>query len=143
MNPPIFITADQTLTADQYVALLRSNSLGARRPIDDLARITDMLRHANLIVTAWEGDVLIGAARCVTDFAYCCYISDLSVDDRHQKRGIGKQILSKIQTKLHPNAKLILLAAPDAATYYPHLGFTKHASAWVLSASADLLETKP
>lgn len=34
----------------------------------------DMIRHANLVVTAWGGDLVMGVARTLTDFTYMGYL---------------------------------------------------------------------
>ena len=94
-----------------------------------------MLEHANLLCTAWDGEKLVGVARSLTDFEYCCYLSDIAVDEAYQKRGIGKELIRLTQSKLGHNAKLILLAAPKAEGYYPKIGFEAHRSAWILAAS--------
>lgn len=93
-----------------------------------------MLQHANLLCTAWDGAKLVGVARSVTDFEYCCYLSDLGVDERYQRQGIGKELIKLTQSKLGSKAKLILLSAPKAETYYPKVGFEAHRSAWILAA---------
>jgi predicted N-acetyltransferase YhbS len=93
-----------------------------------------MLRHANLLCTAWDETILIGIARSLTDFEYCCYLSDLAVDVSYQKKGVGKHLIELTRSKLGANAKLILLSAPKATAYYPHLGFEAHPSAWILPA---------
>jgi ribosomal protein S18 acetylase RimI-like enzyme len=49
-----------------------------------------MLANSNLLVTAWAGQQLVGIARSITDFHYCCYLSDLAVDVAYQQQGIGK-----------------------------------------------------
>lgn len=122
---------NEPISGRQFVELLKNTSLGARRPLDDSARIAAMLAYANLVVTAWDAASLIGVARCVTDFAYCCYLSDLAVRESHQKQGVGIALIDKVKSALHPACKIILLAAPDAAGYYPHIGFSQHMSAWV------------
>ncbi len=94
-----------------------------------------MLRHAGLLCTAWDGERLIGVARSVTDFEYCCYLSDLAVDVAYQKTGVGSGLIKLTQSKLGPKAKIVLLAAPAAQDYYPRIGFQKHESAWVLPAN--------
>jgi predicted N-acetyltransferase YhbS len=71
-------------------------------------------------------------ARSVTDFEYCCYLSDLAVDEKYQKRGIGKELIRLTKSKLGGHAKIILLSAPKAETYYPKIGFESHRSAWIL-----------
>src|SRR5271163_4508886 len=65
---------------------------GIRRPTDDLARLAKMIEHADLLVGAWKEDRLVGVARGLTDFVYCCYLSDLAVDQAYQKMGIGKAL---------------------------------------------------
>ncbi len=101
--------------------------------MDDATCITAMLLHANLLVTAWYDERLVGVARSITDFAYCCYLSDLAVDEKFQKQGIGKELIRLTQAQLGPRAKVILLAGPKAEGYYPNIGFEAHGSAWVLT----------
>ncbi|WP_339722463.1 GNAT family N-acetyltransferase [Marinomonas primoryensis] len=129
---------NQTITADQFIGLLSKTSLGARRPIDEIETIEAMLSNANLLVTAWQGDRLIGVARSVTDFAFCCYLSDIAVDESIQASGIGKTLIRMTKEALKPTCSLILLSAPQAVGYYPKIGFTQHNSAWVLGDIEDL-----
>jgi|TARA_R110001583_G_scaffold189413_1_gene352259 N-acetylglutamate synthase-like GNAT family acetyltransferase len=129
---------NQTITADQFIGLLSKTSLGARRPIDEIETIEAMLSNANLLVTAWQGDRLIGVARSVTDFAFCCYLSDIAVDESIQASGIGKTLIRMTKEALKPTCSLILLSAPQAVGYYPKIGFTQHNSAWVLRDIEDL-----
>tara|TARA_R110001606_G_scaffold384206_1_gene546947 strand:+ start:34 stop:447 length:414 start_codon:yes stop_codon:yes gene_type:complete len=129
---------NQTITADQFIGLLSKTSLGARRPIDEIETIEAMLSNANLLVTAWQEDRLIGAARSVTDFAFCCYLSDIAVDESIQASGIGKTLIRMTKEALKPTCSLILLSAPQAVGYYPKIGFTQHNSAWVLGDIEDL-----
>ena len=126
--------SDKTISATEFVDVLRRSTLAERRPIDDAGCIKAMLRHADLLCTAWDEDRLIGVARSVTDFQYCCYLSDLAVDEAYQNLGVGKELIRLTKTKLGPKANLILLAAPKAEGYYPKIGFEPHRSAWILPA---------
>ncbi len=119
------------LDLDQVIDLYRASTLGERRPVDDRQRMEVMLANANLVVTAWDGPLLVGISRALTDFAYATYLSDLAVRVSHQGRGIGKELMRITQREGRP-ARVILLAAPKAVTYYPHTGFTQHPSAWTL-----------
>ena len=120
---------------DQIIELYQASTLGERRPIDDRQIVADMMRHANLVVTAWDGDLLVGISRTLTDFSYTGYVADLAVRQSHQKQGIGVQMIQKTREKMGPRSKLVLLAAPKAVDYYPRIGFTQPDSAWILSAS--------
>jgi predicted N-acetyltransferase YhbS len=97
-----------------------------------------MLEHGNLLCTAWDGSTLVGVARSLTDFEYCCYLSDLAVDEKYQKKGIGRELIRLTQSQLGPRAKLILLSAPKAETYYPKVRFDQHKSAWIIPATKSL-----
>ena len=126
------------VSVDNFIELLKSSSLGERRPVDDRECIEGMLANSNLVVSAWEGGSLVGIARSVTDFHYACYLSDLAVAGTHQKRGIGKQLQIKTQEQLGPRCKLILIAAPKADKYYEHIGFTNNPRCWVLKRDAGI-----
>lgn len=127
------------ITVEQFADLLRRSTLAERRPVDDGACLAAMLEHGNLLCTAWEGEKLVGVARSMTDFAYCCYLSDLAVDRAYQRQGIGRELIRQTQSKLGPRAKIILLSAPAAVEYYPRIGFEAHPSAWVLGAGEEVL----
>lgn len=119
------------LDLDAVIELYRASTLGERRPVDERERMAAMLRNANLVITAWEEDLLVGIARSFSDFSFATYLSDLAVRLSHQRSGIGKELMRRSQ-QAAPQAILILLSAPAAVSYYPHVGFTQHPSAWYL-----------
>jgi len=125
------------LDLDAVIELYRASTLGERRPVDDRTRMALMLRHANLVVTAWDGGLLVGIARSVSDFSYATYLSDLAVRLSHQKQGIGRELIRRTR-ELGGQATVILLSAPKAVDYYPRIGFQSHPSAWLLGAEATL-----
>ena len=125
-------STERKISIDQFISALERSTLAERRPVDDRDCIAQMLENAGLLVTAWDDDFLVGVARSVTDYGYCCYLSDLAVDISYQKSGIGKSLIRHTQELLGPRCALILLSAPAAMEYYPHIGFEHHLGAWVL-----------
>jgi len=125
------------LDLDQVIELYRASTLGERRPVDERERMEQMLAHANLVITAWEGDVLVGISRSLTDWAYVTYLADLAVRESHQRQGIGVELMRRTQAAA-PRAYVTLLAAPKAVDYYPRVGFTQHHSAWMLRPGEEL-----
>ncbi len=125
------------LSPEAFRDLLIRSTLGARRPVDEPERIRAMVANANLMVTARDGGKLVGVARSLTDFAYCTYLSDLAVDAAYQKQGIGKELI-RFTKQQAPDAMLILLAAPLAKAYYPHIGMAQHDACFVLKLEAEL-----
>jgi ribosomal protein S18 acetylase RimI-like enzyme len=126
------------ISVEQFFTLLNSSTLAERRPTDDRDCLKGMIENSNLLVSAWQQKKLIGLARCMTDFHYACYLSDLAVSAEYQKKGIGKQLQKIVQEQLGPRCKLILIAAPNANTYYEHLGFTNNSRCWVLDRSTGI-----
>lgn len=122
---------EPNLSAEEFRNILVASTLAARRPAEDLARLDKMLRHADLIVTARDADRLVGVSRAVTDFSYCCYLSDLAVDVNYQRQGIGKRLIEETHKAAGDGTSLILVAAPAAETYYPRIGMTHLPSCWV------------
>ena len=100
-------------------------SSGIRRPIDDFERIEQMYQNSNLIISAWSNGELLGVSRSITDFHYCCYLSDLAVRLDYQKHGIGKELIRLTKEEIGDKVMLLLLSAPNAMSYYPKVGFDK------------------
>jgi len=119
------------LDLDAVIELYCASTLGERRPVDERERMRLMLQNANLVITARDGDLLVGISRSLTDFTYATYLSDLAVRLSHQRSGIGEELMRRTQAAA-PKAMVILLAAPAAEKYYPHVGFTHHPQAWIL-----------
>lgn len=97
---------------------------GIKRPVDDLPRLQRMIEKADIVITARAEDKIVGVARAITDFNYCCYLSDLAIDKDHQKQGIGKELVRLLQEEIGDEVSLLLLASQEAMEYYPKIGFT-------------------
>jgi predicted N-acetyltransferase YhbS len=124
------------LDLDAVIDLYVDSTIGERRPVDERDRMGTMLAEANLVVTAWDGDLIVGISRSVTDWVYCTYLSDLAVRLDYQHQGIGKELVRRTRQET-PQATVILLAAPKAVDYYPRIGMTQHNSAWILPPGVE------
>jgi len=123
---------DPQLSPDEFIEVLTRSTLAERRPVNDPETIAGMLRHADIIVTARADGLLVGVSRAISDFSYCTYLSDLAVDEAYQRRGIGRELIRRTHEAAGLHTALILLSAPKAQTYYPHIGMTRHESCWVI-----------
>lgn len=113
---------DAALAAEEVARVFDAS--GIRRPTKDLARIARMFERADLVISAWDGERLVGVARSLTDFCWACYLSDLAVDRAYQHAGIGRELVRRTQERIGDEVKLLLQSAPEAMGYYPKLGFT-------------------
>ncbi len=120
------------LDIDEVLEVYRSSGLGERRPIEDRERFTAMMRNANLVVVCRVDGELVGVSRSVSDFSYVTYLSDIAVSGEYQRSGIGRALIEATRREA-PGVKIVLLSAPAAVDYYPHVGFARHDSAWVLN----------
>ena len=118
------------IQATELAALFRAS--GINRPVDDLPRLEKMLAHANLVIGAYLDSRLVGIARALTDFSYCCYLSDLAVVKDYQHRGIGRELIRRIKQRVGEQSMLLLLSAPAAMAYYPKVGFEKVENGWII-----------
>lgn len=126
MNDEIVYALEPALSADEFIDVLKRSTLAERRPVNERARIETMLKNADIIATARNRTgALIGVSRCVSDFSFCCYCSDLAVDKAYQGRGVGKRLLDESAKAAGDHAHFLLLAAPGAVTYYEHIGMRR------------------
>jgi predicted N-acetyltransferase YhbS len=132
MTSAIVYALEPGLASAEFVDVLVRSTLAERRPVGDAARISGMLAQADLLVTARTAEgLLVGVSRAISDFHYCTYLADLAVDAAFQGRGIGRELIRRTHEAAGLRTMLVLLAAPKAQTYYPHIGMRRHESCWV------------
>ena len=115
---------EDAVSVEEFIDVLKRSGLDARRPVDAPDIIQGMVENADLTVTARdEAGQLVGVARSITDFAYCCYLSDLAVDRDCQRQGIGQELIRRTKDAAGGDKiALLLLSAPDGMEYYPKIG---------------------
>ena len=92
-----------------------------------------MLDHADLVVTARidrADRALVGVARCITDFSWCCYLSELAVSTSTQGLGVGKGLIDETRRLIGPRVSLILASMPDSVGFYERIGMPRQPDAF-------------
>lgn len=112
---------ETSLPVDEFRLLLITSGLGVRRPVDDLLRLAEMLKNANIVVTARIDGLLVGVARSITDFSFCCYLSDLAVSKDAQGKGIGAHLIEETRKIVGPKVSIILNSVPESVGFYESL----------------------
>ena len=123
----ILYTRESNLDVAEFRRVLTESGLGTTRPVDDVARLTQMLTTAGLVITARlapDGPI-IGVVRCITDFAWCCYVSELAVTQSAQGLGVGNGLLDAIRRELGPRVSVFLASVPDAIGFYEWIGMPR------------------
>jgi len=133
MTESISYVEAPVVSGRQLAELFRS--CGIRRPVDDLPRLEKMLEHANLLIGAYAGSRLVGVARALTDFSYCCYLSDLAVAKEYHHHGVGRELVARVKRRVGDQSMLLLLSSPEAMEYYPKVGFEPVKNGWIIKRS--------
>ncbi|MBL8851027.1 MAG: GNAT family N-acetyltransferase [Planctomycetaceae bacterium] len=133
-SPPadVVYAVEPHVSPAEYIVVLRKTTLGERRPVDDPARIARMIDEADVLVTARVDGRLVGISRALTDYSFATYLSDLAVDEQYQGHGIGRELIRRTHAACGKETMLVLIAAPQAETFYPHIGLQQHMSCWFL-----------
>ena len=126
---------DALFTVEQVIELYKKSTLGERRPVDRPDIFLGMIANADIIISAWYDEKLVGISRALTDYTYVTYLADLAVDEEYQQQGIGKQLIEETQKRTEPECMMVLLASPKANDYYPKLGFVHNPRAWMLKSN--------
>ena len=127
--------AEPDLSVAEFVDVMARSTLAERRPLSDPERVGRMLAHADIILCARNRDgLLVGVSRAIADFSYCCYLSDLAVDVAYQRRGIGRELIRRTHEAAGvEESMLLLLSAPKAMPYYPHIGMEACGTAFIVN----------
>ncbi len=120
------------LSVEDFIDVLERSKLAERRPVSNRETIRLMLAHADIILAARREGRLVGVSRAISDFSFCTYLSDLAVDATIQRQGVGRELIRRTHEAAGLATTLILLSAPSAQTYYPHVGMAKHDSCWII-----------
>ena len=132
-RPQIVYAREPGLDVAEFRRVLVESGLGATRPVDNEPRLQQMLVAADLILTARLNQPrhLVGVARCITDFSWCCYLAELAVAASAQGLGIGRGLLDEARRQLGPRVSLTLESVPDAARFYERAGMARVQDAFV------------
>ena len=129
----IVYAQEQSLSVEDYVAVLGETTMREKRPLANHARIAEMLAGANFIVTARDDGVIVGLARCITDFAWIAYCAELAVKESAQGRGVGAGIIKSAKDILGPRLGLTLISEPGAVGFYQRIGMEQIDTAFFLT----------
>jgi ribosomal protein S18 acetylase RimI-like enzyme len=133
--PEIQYHTDRKIDVAAFKDILQRSGLGARRPAGDPERLRRMLAAYNLVITAWQDEVLIGVATCWTDYAHSAYLADLAVAADCQHSGVGRKLVELARDTVGPQVTLLLLSAPAAVGFYPKIGMERFQDCFIFRRS--------
>jgi GNAT superfamily N-acetyltransferase len=105
-------------------------AVGWYRKAGDVPRLARMLEGTTQMVSAWDGERMVGFARAISDQAYNGYISSVAVHPRWQGKGLGERLIQALMAQ-NDEIKFVLTAVPGIHGFYEGLGFTTDPEAMV------------
>lgn len=125
----MYSIARERLTAEEYIDFLKRTDLGSQYPRERFReRIARLLKNAPVSLAARnEEGRLIGVLLGLTDFAYWLYVTDLGVDRRYERQGIGKSLMLQALALSggEKDIAVYLVANEKAVPFYEKLGMKK------------------
>ena len=131
LNPMALTDSELSISDDprvvdfhQLLQLQQEASWARDRSILDLHRA---IVSSDLVITAWQGELLVGCVRILSDFIYRAVLCDVIVHPDFRGRGVGT-LLVQTATE-HPRlarvSKFTLLTT-SARAFYERLGWKRY-----------------
>ena len=125
----MFSIISERLTAEEYIDFLKRTDLGSQYPLERFdERIARLVNTVSISLTARNDDgLLIGVLFGLTDFAYWLYVTDLGVDRRYERQGIGMKLMQTAHEMAggEKDIAVYLVANENAVPFYEKLGMKK------------------
>ena len=79
--------------------------------------------NSHKVITAWDGDKLVGLMNALSDGIMTAYFHYLLVRPEYHKLGIGRTLVSKMLAEYSDYARKILIAYEQETEFYKQCGF--------------------
>ncbi|EDY83879.1 acetyltransferase, GNAT family [Verrucomicrobiia bacterium DG1235] len=121
---------DEDISFDEYHEFLKRTDLGSQYPKERFKeRLTKSLKNRSIGITARNRDgLLVGIAFALTDFAYFLFLTDLGVDRSYVKKGIGTELMKRIQTESggEDDITVVTISNEEAYNFYKKSKLKNH-----------------
>lgn len=81
------------------------------------------IAHSGTVITAWDGDKLVGLASALDDSIMTAYIHYVLVNPAYQGKGVGKGIMERISARYKDYLRIVLIAYTDSVPFYKACGY--------------------
>jgi len=113
---------DKNLPEDKVIALYSALKWSSSEKPNELI---SALANSHSVISAWDGDKLVGLGNSLSDGYLVVYYPHLLVLPEYQGRGVGKRIVSMLREKYSAFHQQVLVADGKAIGFYKGCGFQK------------------
>lgn len=121
------ITISETRDIPQFkiLELYQANKWSAAEKPNELHKA---LMNSHSLISAWEGDSLVGIGNAISDGYLVVYYPHLLVHPAYQGKGIGQMIMEKMKNRYNDFHMQMLTADGRAIDFYNKIGFERAGS---------------
>ena len=88
-------------------------------------KLVQAMRGFQTVISAWDGDKLVGMICAMDDTVMTAYVHYLLVRPVYQDKGIGRELVSKVKEKYKDYLRIVVVAYDKEIKFYEHCGFVK------------------
>ena len=98
---------------------------------NDLPKLLRAISKSGLVISAWNGEELVGLIRALTDEETVAYIQDILVFPAYHKQGVGSQLMRRMLAELKGIRQIVLMTDQGEASlplhdWYRSFGFKSY-----------------
>ncbi|MDO5831557.1 MAG: GNAT family N-acetyltransferase [Methanobrevibacter sp.] len=83
------------------------------------------MRNFETVVSAWDGDKLVGMICAMDDGIMTAYVHYLLVRPDYQDKGIGRKLVSRVKEIYKDYLRIVVVGYDDEVQFYENCGFEK------------------
>ena len=83
------------------------------------------MRNFETVISAWDGDKLVGMICAMDDGIMTAYIHYLLVRPDYQDKGIGRKLVSRVKEIYDDYLRIVVVGYDDEVHFYENCGFEK------------------
>ena len=118
----IELSERRNIDKDQVLELYRKNNWSSADKPDELMKA---LGNSHALISAWDGDKLVGLGNSISDGYLVVYYPHLLILPEYQGKGIGRMIMQRLQSEYSGFHQQILVADGKAIDFYRNVDLRK------------------
>jgi GNAT superfamily N-acetyltransferase len=122
MPDSISFRESKDVSKSDVLDLYRANSWSSANKPDQLH---PALLNSHSLVTAWDGDRLVGLANAISDGFLVVYYPHVVVHPNYQRNGIGRRMMARLMKRYKGFHQHSVLADVNAVAFYESCGFER------------------
>ena len=88
-------------------------------------KLVAAMKNFHTVISAWDGDRLVGMICAMDDGVMNAYVHYLLVDPDYHGQGIGRRLVETVKQKYKDYLRIAVIAYNEELSFYENMGFRK------------------